>query len=82
MTPILIKISSTHTEVTTRGETTISPPWSGLRAAVSHALAVDDGPLACRAPSPPLCAEAVLDDDWHDLDDDLQLLGGLRLGGA
>lgn len=79
MTPILIKISSTHTEVTTRGETTISPPWSGLRAAVSRALAVDD--LLPR-PKAQLDAEAVLEDAWLDLDDDLQLLDGLNLGGA
>lgn len=76
--PILIRISPTHTSVTTSKGSTELPAQEGIRAAVSRALA------SCEvlAPAAPLSAEAVLQDDWCDLDDDLQLLGGLNLGGA
>lgn len=79
MTPILIRISPTHTSVTTSKGSTEYPTREGLRAAVSAALAQQVDP---ETSSPALSAEAVLQDDWCDLDDDLQLLGGLNLGGA
>ena len=76
--PILIRISPTHTSVTTAKGSTEHPTREGIRAAVSAALAHAEP----SGSGPALSAEAVLDDDWHDLDDDLQLLGGLNLGGA
>jgi hypothetical protein len=77
--PILIRISPTLTSVTTRRGSTELPTREGIREAVSAALAQAEGPFSLVEPATPCEGSS---EEWMDLDDDLQLLGGLNLGGA
>lgn len=76
--PILIRISPTLTSVTTRRGSSESPTREGLRAAVSAALAQAEGPFSHVEPAAPCEGTS---EEWMDLDDDLQLLDDLHLGG-